>query len=108
MTCMQTQDFIDLKNIKIDPATCVACIEWSEVPISTVKNDLEQGRLLMQKTFKGVNWSDYPGSLTSLLSRILKQLPQNKEYHHVTQGFADTLINDLMTIVKHNSMAEDA
>ena len=104
MTCIQTQDILDLANVKIDPVTCVDCINWNEIPISTAKNDIEQGRLLVAKTFSGISWNDYPGSLTALLSKILNKLPQNRKYHHVTQGFSETLINDVMVIVKNNNL----
>ena len=104
MTYVQTQEFLDLANVKIDPVTCVDCINWNEIPISTVKNDMEQGRLLVAKTFNGISWNEYPGSLTALLSKILNKLPQNREYHHITQGFSETLINDVMTIVKNNDL----
>ena len=100
MTSHQTQDFLDLSNIKIDPITCVDCIDWEEIPVSTVQSDIEQGRLLVEKTFDGISWQEYPGSLTTLLSKILKKLPQSRKYHHVEQGFSDTLIQQLMSAVK--------
>lgn len=104
MTCMQTQNYLDLASFKIDPITFVDCINWNEIPVSTVKKDMEQGRLLAAKTFNDVSWNDYPGSLTALLSKILNRLPRSRKYYHVTQGFSDTLINDLMKIVKKNEL----
>ena len=100
MTQINSQDILDLATIKIDPITCVNCIDWDEIPISTAKNDVEQGRLLAEKTFREISWHEYTGSLTALISKILIKLPESKRYYHITQGFSEILINDLMKIVK--------
>ncbi|VAW69653.1 hypothetical protein MNBD_GAMMA09-2663 [hydrothermal vent metagenome] len=100
MINMQSQDVIDLNDIEVDPVTCVACINWNEIPISSAKDDMEQGRLLEAKTFEDIIWYEYPGSLTGMISKILNALPQNKEYRYVTQGFSDALVGDIMKIVR--------
>ncbi len=100
MINMQSQDIIDLNNIEVDPITCVSCINWNEIPISSAKDDMERGRLLQARTFEDISWYEYSGSLTGMISKILNALPQNKEYRYITQGFSDALVVDIMKIVK--------
>ena len=96
----QTQEIIDLNKVEIDPVTCVACIDWNKVPISSARNDWERGKLLVAQTFEDISWYEYPGSLTGMISEIHKALPQSKKYQYIIQGFSDTLIVDIMKIVK--------
>lgn len=100
MAQTNSHDILDLATIKLDPVTCVNCIDWDDIPMSTAKKDFEQGQLLAQKTFREISWNEYPGSLTALISKILTKLPESKKYYHITQGFSEILINDLMKIVK--------
>ena len=100
MTQIISHDILDLATVKPDPVTCVNCIDWDDVPLSSAKKDFEQGRLLAEQTFREISWNEYPGSLTALISKILTKLPESKEYYHITQGFSEILINDLMKIVK--------
>lgn len=100
MTQIISHDILDLATVKPDPVTCVNCIDWDDVPLSSAKKDFEQGRLLAEQTFREISWNEYPGSLTALMSKILTKLPESKEYYHITQGFSEILINDLMKIVK--------
>ncbi|VAW64784.1 hypothetical protein MNBD_GAMMA11-821 [hydrothermal vent metagenome] len=95
-----TQSVIDLNKIKVDPLTCASCINWNEIRTISAKDDWEQGRLLVAETFIDINWQDYSNSITALIPKILRTLPQNKQYQYVTQGFSDTLIVHLMKVVR--------
>jgi len=96
----QTKVAIDLNKVKADPLTCVNCIDWNEMHTISAREDWEQGRQLVAQTFIDISWQDYPGSLSGLLPKILKTLPQDKEYQYITRGFSDTLIVDLMKVAK--------
>jgi len=100
MTKLQTQNIIDLNKVRIDPLICASCIDWSEIHTSSAHDDWEQGKMLVAETFIDINWQEYAGSITQLISGILKTLPQDRQYQYVTQGFSDTLVSNLMKIVK--------
>jgi len=100
MINLQTQNIIDLNKVKIDPLTCASCIDWAEIHTGSAHDDWEQGKLLVAETFIDINWQEYAGSITRLISGILKTLPQDRQYQYVIQGFSDTLIVDLMKVIK--------
>ncbi|HED36371.1 MAG TPA: hypothetical protein ENJ08_19415 [Gammaproteobacteria bacterium] len=100
MINLQAQNTIDLNKVKVDPLTCASCIDWAEIHTGSAHDDWEQGRMLVAETFIDINWQEYAGSITRLIPEILNTLPQDRQYQYVTQGFSDTLIVDLMKIVK--------
>lgn len=97
-------DFIDQNDEKDDPIECIARIDWSQFSKSRPQEEWQHGWMLARQTFQNVDWNQQPGQTASILSQILKKIPQEKTYHHFVTGFKDSLTSILMREVLNNKV----
>ncbi len=84
-----------------DPAMYMDDINWDGVNTGRVSEDLDQGRLLAIETFRHIDWVDLAstGISVSILSGILKKVPEGRKYERLVQGFTDEVTRKLLKAV---------
>lgn len=84
-----------------DPVMCMDGINWGGMNTGRVSEDLDQGRLLAIETFRHIDWVDLAstGISVSILSGILKKVPEGRKYERLVQGFTDEVTRKLLKAV---------